>query len=275
MLQIVEKIISETSSQKLLDLQKEIDLFTERNEQKEQAEKMWKNRTDNKVFDEIRLVLGEMCKGNERCCYCEDARAYTIEHIFPKSIYPEKTFVWSNYLYICGDCNSTKNNFFPVFTDTISFKLAKLEDSTNYDVVLLNPRKDNPLEYFELDLTYFQFVSKFDDNTTREATRAEQTLKILELNADSGRKGEILTNQRKNAFESFRSHLYRYRELKAQSNIVEMENVKRQICRTDHPTVWHEIKRYYVEYSDYFRESYKDMYDIFKQLPELLEIECV
>jgi len=273
MLQIVEKNISNDATQKLSDSQQEIDKISGRNAQKLHAEKLWTNKTNNKTFAEIRTVLGEMCKGNERCCYCEDNRASDIEHFFPKSIYPEKTFVWKNYLLICGDCNSAKNNRFPVFTIDSDYVFAELNQSANYNAVLLNPRNDNPLDYFDLDLATFQFVNRFDDTTKKEAVRAEQSLKILKLNTDSGKKGENLTKQRKTAFENFRSHLYRYRDLKEQSDIAEMENVKLYITRTSHPTVWNEMKRYFKEHTEILKANYKDIYDIFAQSPELLEIE--
>lgn len=36
----------------------------------------------------------------------------------PKNMYPEKVFVWSNYLFSCGLCNGPKNNQFAVFDNT-------------------------------------------------------------------------------------------------------------------------------------------------------------
>src|SRR5437764_1421089 len=78
----------------------------------EAAERLFKsrNKASNRAFQVVRSKLHEMCSGARRCCYCEDSCADEVEHVRPKSLYPEYVFVWENYLYACGPCNGPKNN---------------------------------------------------------------------------------------------------------------------------------------------------------------------
>ncbi len=56
-----------------------------------------------------------MASGVERCMYCEDNEGTDIEHFRPKSVYPEHTFDWHNYLLACSACNSNhKRTRFPL-----------------------------------------------------------------------------------------------------------------------------------------------------------------
>lgn len=72
------------------------------------------NRQRNRVFGAVRKRLATMCSGARRCGYCEDSVGDEVEHIEPKDLYPEKVFVWENYLLACGPCNRGKNNRFSV-----------------------------------------------------------------------------------------------------------------------------------------------------------------
>jgi len=45
------------------------------------------------------------------CSFCETPAplgSLEVEHILPKSIYPESEFVWENFLLACRNCNATK-----------------------------------------------------------------------------------------------------------------------------------------------------------------------
>jgi uncharacterized protein (TIGR02646 family) len=51
-----------------------------------------------------------------KCCYCEaplDAN-YEVEHWRPKSGYYWLAYDWDNLLLVCGFCNKTKSNQFPI-----------------------------------------------------------------------------------------------------------------------------------------------------------------
>ena len=50
------------------------------------------NRRRNPVFDVVRRTLEHMCLGVQRCGCCEDSVGDEIEHIRPKTLFPEYTF---------------------------------------------------------------------------------------------------------------------------------------------------------------------------------------
>ncbi|MCC2507821.1 HNH endonuclease [Bacillus cereus] len=53
---------------------------------------------------------------NSKCAYCESKITHIdhgdIEHILPKSIFPEKTFLWDNLTIGCAICNQSKSNYY-------------------------------------------------------------------------------------------------------------------------------------------------------------------
>ncbi|MGE7692030.1 HNH endonuclease domain-containing protein [Lysinibacillus sp. NPDC097214] len=69
---------------------------------------------------------------NNKCAYCESKISHIdygdIEHILPKSIVPDKTFLWENLTIGCTICNQNKTNYY------------------NPNFPLLNPYTDKPEE---------------------------------------------------------------------------------------------------------------------------------
>lgn len=68
-----------------------------------------------------------------KCMYCESFVVHIdfgdVEHIKPKSKYPELEFKWENLGFVCGKCNNRK--------------LQKYDEEAPY----INPYNDNPEEY--------------------------------------------------------------------------------------------------------------------------------
>lgn len=64
----------------------------------------------------IKAVLIEETKG--KCAYCESKLLHIhhgdVEHIYPKSLAPEKTFEWENLTLSCEVCNQNKSNKDPL-----------------------------------------------------------------------------------------------------------------------------------------------------------------
>lgn len=110
MLQLPETNLDPKWQNYLDTWQREINALPSYSEKVEQAKAKYENRAGTVTFKNIRGTLATMCSGNRRCCYCEDSLADEVEHIRPKSLYPELVFVWENYLYSCGPCNSKKSN---------------------------------------------------------------------------------------------------------------------------------------------------------------------
>lgn len=75
---------------------------------------------------------------NNCCCYCESSLGVTsfahIEHLKPKSIFPELSFEWDNLHLCCEICNINKSG------------------SWDYNNPILNPSKENIEQFIFLDL---------------------------------------------------------------------------------------------------------------------------
>lgn len=100
---------------------------------KDQAEASWKSKP-RVAFEEIRSVLERMASGRSRCMYCEDSMGTDIDHFWPKAPYPDKAFLWENYLLACSYCNSNmKRQDFPL--DPLGVPL------------LIDPSVDNPVDH--------------------------------------------------------------------------------------------------------------------------------
>lgn len=167
-----------------------------------------RNRRGNPTFDEVRSRLSEMCCGAVRCMYCEDSAANEVEHLAPKRFYPDRVFVWENYLYSCGPCNGTKREKYAVFARngrcvTLSRRSPRRPPPDGVHV-LIDPRSEDPLEFLELDLidTFFFLPRQLDGKANR---RARFTIDVLKLNDR-----DLLPKARREAYGSYRARLVEY-----------------------------------------------------------------
>ncbi|MBW4475018.1 MAG: hypothetical protein KME45_32255 [Stenomitos rutilans HA7619-LM2] len=223
------------------------------------------NTTRNTTFKQVRQVLTEMCSGARRCAYCEDSVADEVEHIKPKDLYPESVFVWENYLYACGPCNGPKNSQFAVFssmtarfTNVTRGRNAPVVPPESGDPVLINPRIENPLDFFHLDLAgTFYFLPRFQLNA-KNKERAEYTIKILRLN-----ERDYLARAREEAFNSYRARLSEYISHKVSGvEETQLDNRVKALQRMQHPTVWREMQRQ--------QALIPELSDLFDQAPEAI-----
>jgi uncharacterized protein (TIGR02646 family) len=156
----------------------------------ESARSRWDSqRKGAPPFDEVRASLDRMCWGERRCHYCEDSVADEIEHFRPKDLYPGHVFDWENYLYACGQCNGPKGNRFAVFpaagTEPLVVARARgaaVTEPAGGEDVLLNPRRDNPLLFFMLDIQDTFLFNPRPNLASRDRARATYTLEVLRLN---------------------------------------------------------------------------------------------
>ncbi len=203
----------------------------------------------NQTFDEIKEKLRLMSNNTYRCHYCEDSYADEIEHIYPKDIFPEKTFIWENYLYACGPCNGPKNNKFALLTNgTVNDITPPQIKPDNYvyrrppndPIALIDPRVEDPFYYLELDIIEtFRFVPHTDRNNPLDILKAEYTIEVLRLNAR-----EYLIQARKHAFNNFKARLIAYFEQKRNGvSSAQLRQLIQGIQELNHQTVWHEMKR--------------------------------
>lgn len=223
------------------------------------------NTPENRTFRQVRSTLADMCSGARRCCYCEDSVADEIEHIYPKDLYPEKVFVWTNYLYACGPCNSPKNNQFAVILP-VTNQLCHVNRPKDAPVVspqmgqsaLIDPRCEDPLNYLELDLQGTFYFNVRSGLSPADRLRAEYTRDVLRLN-----ERDYLVEARRSFYTTYRARLNEYiqhRDHGAPQS--ELEAHISALKRVGHPTVWREMQRQ--------RTLIPELADLFSQAPEAL-----
>lgn len=259
------------SSQAVAQLQKyqqAIDTITDYEERVKRAKSDFSkhNKRRNRTFDEVKQVLIQMCSGSRRCMYCEDSRADEVEHIYPKDLYPDRTFDWDNYLYICGACNGGKNSSFSII-DPLTGRDLNITRKQGHpiipppvgDAVFINPRIEDAMEYLILDLRgTFKFrphyrLSKSDQGHMR----ALLTRNILDLDRSD------LVDSRRNAYEDYAARLEQYiHRRNAGESFSVLQRRMNSLQRLHHPTVWREMQRQ--------QARIPELKELFDQAPEAL-----
>ena len=222
----------------------------------------------NKTMDDVKSKLRQMSNNTSRCNYCEDSYSDEIEHIYPKDLYPEKTYVWDNYIYACGPCNGPKSNKFSLINsnnELIDITPPRIKPE-NYvytrppklPAALINPRDEDPLHYLMLDIiTTFYFVPT-PNLTPFEEKKAKFTIEVLRLN-----EREYLVEARKQAYGNFISRIKEYKQAKIDSRSQnELDQMKSNLLRLNHITVWEEIKR--------SRNHIPEITNLFNSIPEVI-----
>jgi len=119
-----------------------------------------------------------------KCCYCESKVSHVypgdIEHIKPKSIFPEFTFAWDNLAFVCSKCNNKKRDYY----------------SQNGGVNILNPYSENPLNHL---YSFGPMIMHVNNSKI-----GEFTWKKLDLNRMS------LIEKRKEKIESIQTLIDKY-----------------------------------------------------------------
>lgn len=263
MLRVAKGRLPAIHERKLEEYQADVDGKGTYAERVAEGKRLFKSRnsTKNKTFAAVRNTLSDMCRGPRRCMYCEDSAADEIEHFRPKDLYPEAVFVWMNYLYACGPCNTRKSKqFFVVDLNTKEFvnatrpHKAPVEPPPDGDPVLIDPRREDPLAFLMLDLRdTFEFTPTADTGTV-DHERAARTIDVLELNAR-----DYLVEARERAFQSYWALLADY----GQQTDPGAKRARLDAIRgSSHPSVWWEMKRQ--------RTFLEGLEELFARAPELL-----
>lgn len=265
MIKITNGRLPRVARNKLDEYQEDVDSQPNYSSRVDRAKSQFssKNKNTNATFRAVREKLTDMCNGARRCMYCEDSVADEVEHFQPKDLYPEYVFAWRNYLYACGPCNGPKNNKFSVvdaatnnLVDVTRARGAAVVPPQGGMVALINPLREDPLDFMMLDLrNTFEFTPLATAGTT-EHSRTEYTIKILRLN-----ERDYLIDARKSAYGGFKARLVEYVQAKnTGASSRELSRLKRGIQRCPHPTVWAEMKRQH--------SHHPSIANLFQQAPE-------
>lgn len=136
---------------------------------------------------DLRLALFNLQFG--RCAYCErtlscDSRNNSIEHIQPKSRFPNKLFVWSNLVLSCtspNTCNRHKKNKYPGDED------PKREPTWQF----ISPTDARCASSFRYSRNGKVEPAEADDCETRDATKTIDLLNLNQLDLQTKRR-EVL-----------------------------------------------------------------------------------
>ncbi|MFK7983124.1 MAG: HNH endonuclease [Saprospiraceae bacterium] len=288
MIQLISKTLKGTTIQLLAIKQSRINALPTFIKQTKKAKTLWNGKKGSNAsqtaFTEIKDKLIKMSVGVEICNYCKNNEATDIEHIFPKSWFPNKTFIWENYLLACRTCNTDyKSNRFAIFVPKHSSNILDIiAQPPNDDSAFINLQTENPLDFFFLNLRrgIFTIHPNLINNTQSIAyIKADYTLEMLALNTR-----DALVNARKSAVKYYLDRLERYTKIKATTTaetleiaidpieeIIDnvsfntektrfLEAVKQEIKNYAHPTVWEELKRQ--------KENFPGTNHLFQQAPE-------
>ena len=266
MIQLDYKKLSATEQTILDDLQNKVNLKTLFLEKTTEAQNLWDSKggtAGKQAFEIIRADLYDLCVSVGVCNYCEQSEANDIEHIHPKSFFPEFSFVWENYLLACKQCNSAfkLDKCYIIDPSFELFSVPRKTEPPHKTHALINPRTENPNDFMVLNLKTFRFMtlpglSKKDEN------RVKATLEILALN-----ERDVLTETRKSAAKYYYQRMKLLSDILKSNSVDEIESLlspyddrldkslsltelkgelinsfKKEITTYQHPSVWHSIK---------------------------------
>lgn len=261
MLKLRESSVVGTNKEYLDDQQSLIDQQPDYAAQVEKAKDLWEHKS-TAIFAELRSLLESLCSGARRCHYCEDSAADEVEHVWPKSVYPDKTFRWTNYLFVCGPCNGHKGSKFAVFDNAGSVieivrrKAKPVVPPTSGKPVFLDPHLENPMDYMEFEPFTGLFVP-LGEKGGINYIRAEYTIRILGLNTR-----DYLSRARRSAYKSYLNSASYYVVRKSENAPAdELTRRRSELSDSHHPSVWVEIKR--------LAQAGLEHQQIFKAAPEL------
>ena len=243
MLHLIDPGLEAETLLRLRGYQAKVDAAGTYAEQVQAGKDLYDRYSSRVVFNAVRNRLAIMCSGARRCGYCEDSVGDEIEHIKPKDLYPERTFVWENYLLACGQCNRGKSSRFSVIVrgglvDVTRRRKAPVLRPPEGPPALIVPREEDPLAFLDLEMVdTFMFLPRQDLQGIDEE-RAQYTIEVLRLNRD------VLLEARHEAYRSYRARLFEYRGLRDDgASETELGILKEGIARSMHPTVWREMQR--------------------------------
>jgi len=267
MIRLASETISSAAQDRLNHLQGQVDEQAGFEQKALRADSLWRNKsgseTGKAAFDEIRNTLTKMCISVEVCNYCEQNEANDIEHIYPKSLFPGKAFVWENYLLACKQCNTAyKLDSFAVLDEQDDLiELVRDVEPPNQRGAFINPRIEDPSAFMLINPESFTYeilpgLAKADEH------KAVKTCEILSLN-----ERDELLEARKSAAKYYFERLDRLSRILSANSIADIRQIlnpydryldanltldehklllkglyKKDIQKHQHPSVWYSIK---------------------------------
>lgn len=266
MIQLVSKDLSEAANRQLEALQRIVNDEPTFAARAAKAKLLWTTKggvAGKSAFSEVLATLESMAVSVELCNYCEHNEGNDIEHIYPKSFFPENAFVWGNYLLACKQCNTgfKLDKCYVITDDDEIVEVNRGVEPLSKSVAFINPRNEDPNKFMLLNLGSFKFEI-LPDIGVRNEIKAQKTQEILELNTR-----DTLLESRKNAAIYYYSRLEMLSRVLGVDTVLEIrqilspydakfennlvldklkqnikEGFRRDIQTHSHPSVWHAVK---------------------------------
>ena len=135
--------------------------------------------------------------------YCEDSAGTDLEHFWPRTTYPERTFTWENLLLGCSHCNSNaKRHLFPL-------------DSSGQPL-LLDPTQAEPLDHL-----VFSETGRY----MHKSRKGRTSIQVFDLNR------KILAEGRRDAWIAIPELLIRYAQHKTEGRQQQARDVEQALRR--------------------------------------------
>ena len=100
------------------------------------------------------------------CTYCEQVDPGEVDHFRPKSRFPKKVYIWSNWLFSCHPCNQAKREKWP---------------DEGYIDPCATSSYDRPEHYFEFSLGSGRIIARAG-LSCEEKSKARRMIEDLKLN---------------------------------------------------------------------------------------------
>ena len=141
----------------------------------EKIEAHWDSFRRTKSGAEVAAVLATAF--HWKCAYCEQEAAKDLEHFYPKSRHVGRMYVWANFLWSCKNCNTEKLASFPL--------------TVAGDPVLLNPTRDEPLDYFRSNHLSGKIIPHLDPVRGHRATQTRDLLDLDQFSLADERRNKL------------------------------------------------------------------------------------
>jgi len=198
------------------------------------------------------VVLGQMARERQRCMFCEDSHGTDIDHFWPKSKYPRRTFDWVNLLLVCARCNRAKGQSFP------------LDDRG--EPLLIDPTAEDPWAFLFYDSVTGNLAPRYRPDGCPEP-KGVTTIKSLPLRHETITEGRLRSQrQMKRAVAAFLAESTAAPHGKAKARLAEelhqavrdsddcglgqwffckdgQQSEPFATLRRAHPTVWQELQQ--------------------------------
>jgi uncharacterized protein (TIGR02646 family) len=232
-----------------------------------EAQSLWGTKggkEGKEAFNSLKKELISLCVFTKICNYCEQNEASDIEHIHPKSYFPEFTFQWNNYILACKQCNSGHklDKAYVLNENDEPILLKRGSEPPHHKIAFINIRVDDPQNYMIINpRNKFKF-DLLPGLSKAERYKAEKTLEILELNTR-----DLLLAARKTAYLHYYFILERFNKMMKTTQKEELRKIlgpfenefdwtlrldelkadikkstRNYIKKYQHPSVWESIK---------------------------------